>query len=143
MTKSYAEALAPQLKDRYSLWIAATSDTRGQPDVSLWGSWYVHQYNQFGSVAGISGNADLNVLRGPIVDRLIQSASLASRGKLQARDGSIMVEVTGGDSQVVTVQGTTSLTSTWDDILTIQLVNGFGEATTTIDTTHYFLRLKP
>ena len=143
MTKSYATALAPYLKNRYGLWIAATSDTPGEPVVTSWGSWNLHQYNWYGTVSGISGNADLNVLRGPISDRVIQSARIASRGRLTVDGNTIRAEISGADSQVITVQGTTSLTSTWEDLLEIQLVNGFGEVIKTIDTSNYFLRIKP
>jgi lysozyme len=143
MTKSYSTQLAPYLKDRYSLWIAALSDDSGQPDVTSWGSWFVHQYDWYGTVAGISGNADLNVLRGPISDRVIQSGNLASRGRLEVKGNTILVEVTGGDSQKVTIQGSTSLQGAWQDITTIQLNNGFGEVTTSVDALQQFLRIKP
>lgn len=56
--------------DLYKLWIA---DPDGDPtspptNLGIWDDWVVKQYDWFGSVPGILGNADLNVFNGDFDD---------------------------------------------------------------------------
>ncbi|MCP3746686.1 GH25 family lysozyme [Paenibacillus sp. A3M_27_13] len=48
----------------YPLWIARYSDTRVPSDTVTWKRWDIWQYSDSGKVAGIKGNADLNVFDG-------------------------------------------------------------------------------
>lgn len=52
--------------DLYKLWIADPDQDPTSPPTNLgiWNDWVVKQYDWFGSVPGILGNADLNVFNG-------------------------------------------------------------------------------
>ena len=55
--------------NQYDLWIAQwTYDTSVRPDTGIWGDWDFWQYSNKGSVPGIAGNVDLNLLNGNVDD---------------------------------------------------------------------------
>ena len=144
MNKSYSIALAPYLGDRYNLWIAAIYDPAGQPDSSTWGSWQVHQYSWFGTISpGLTDYVDLNVMRGPLSDRLMKNATLLSRGRLTKNGSGVCIEVAGAECQRVLIQGSIDL-STWFELGEIQMVNGCGELLyPTGSSPRHFFRIRP
>ena len=144
MNKRFATALAPYLGDRYNLWIAAVYDPAGQPDTSTWGTWQIHQYDWYGVISpGLTDYVDLNVMRGPLSDRLMKNATLLSRGRFTKNGSGVCIEVAGTDRQRVHVQGSVDL-STWFELGEIQMVNGCGEFLhPTGSTPQYFFRIRP
>ena len=145
ITKSYATALAPYLADRYNLWVAAISDAAGQPETPAWGTWLMHQYDWFGIInPGIDDFVDLNVMRGPLSDRIMKNAELVSRGRFTVSGDHVLIEVAGAKCQRVPIQGSTDLL-TWFDVAEIQLVNGFGELLHPAggSTLPHFFRIRP
>ena len=144
MTRSYATELSPYLKNRYGLWLADLSHSAGAPDTMTWGSWTIHQYSWTGSVSGIATDVDLDVMKAPLADRLIKGAQLASRGRISVSGSKILVEVSGAESQIVSIQGSSNLSS-WFDVGEVQLINGFGEITYDAGSplSAFYFRVKP
>ena len=143
LSRTYADALAAHLKSDYDLWIAAPSDPQGAPTATAWNSWLIHQHSHQGSISGISGDVDLNVIQGPLSDHLIPNACLSQRGRIKVNGLTVSLEVSGLECQRVILQGTPNLGSAWIDLAEIQLVNGFAEVVLEADVSHYYFRVKP
>ena len=67
--RNFAQYLQSSL-NTYDIWIArpGTSPTTDPGDMGYWTTWQFKQYSWYGSVAGISGNVDLDSFNGTIND---------------------------------------------------------------------------